>query len=318
MEDRNRNDQNTDDKNMDGKKKALILGGSGALSGALAELAKKEYEVWAVTRGNRPLPKGIHGMKADRDDEDLQQIIQAHISQVDVVFDCICMNAEHANRDWEIFSQMTNRLVVVSTDSVYDPRYKRTPQGEEGVFLDISDESVRDYATEKRRMEVAFERKIKEEPKGLAVTIFRPGHLYGKGLLLGCYPEESRKTDLAERMKAGEILRLVAGGIYLIHPVYVRDLAKTMLSCVDNERTYRRIFCIGGPEAFENRHYYQVLADLLGVELKIEEVALEGYVEAHPEFAGHLNHRIYDLSALRETGVWMPNTSLEEGLKEVL
>lgn len=37
-------------------KKALIIGGSGGLSGRLATLAQENYEVWALTRGKRILP----------------------------------------------------------------------------------------------------------------------------------------------------------------------------------------------------------------------------------------------------------------------
>ena len=33
--------------------KALIIGGSGSLSGFLAQKVMKQYEVWAVTRGQR-------------------------------------------------------------------------------------------------------------------------------------------------------------------------------------------------------------------------------------------------------------------------
>ncbi|WP_349948652.1 hypothetical protein ABFV83_09615 [Lacrimispora sp. BS-2] len=36
---------------------------------------------------------------------------------------------------------------------------------------------------------------------------------------------------------------------------------------------------------------------------------------ANPEYSGHLCHRIYDLSALREAGVRLPDTPLETGLK---
>ncbi len=37
------------------KKKALIIGGSGGLSGRLAVLAQEQYDVWTLTRGKRPL-----------------------------------------------------------------------------------------------------------------------------------------------------------------------------------------------------------------------------------------------------------------------
>ena len=46
------------------KKKALIIGGSGGLSGRLATMAQKEYDVWVLTRGKRPVPDGVHPLTA--------------------------------------------------------------------------------------------------------------------------------------------------------------------------------------------------------------------------------------------------------------
>ena len=48
----------------------LILGGSGTLSGRIAHLAvEMGHQVWAVTRGMRPLPEGVHPLQADRNSE---------------------------------------------------------------------------------------------------------------------------------------------------------------------------------------------------------------------------------------------------------
>lgn len=88
-----------------------------------------------------------------------------------------------------------------------------------------------------------------------------------------------------------------------------------MLDCVSQSKTHNQIFCIGGPEAVENRCYYEIIGKLLGKEVTIREIPLTGYVEKHPEYAGHLCHRIYDLSKLQNAGVPLPSTTLEEGLQ---
>lgn len=302
-------------------KKYMIIGGSGALSGALARLAiEQNAQVWTLTRGVRELPAGVNPLTCDRNDpEAFREAVLGTGEQFDAVFDCIAMNRAHALMDLEVLPYVTKRLVVVSTDSVYDPRYKKTPQTEEGIFLDTSDESVRDYATEKRRMEEAF-LEVMQKPMGaMSVTIFRPGHIYGPGMLPGCFPEHSRQADLAAVILRDHEVSLVGGGHFLIHPVFAEDLAKTMLSSAEQEGTKNRIFCVGGPEAFENRLYYETYAELLGVtDLTIREIRLTGYTKAHPEYAAHLCHRIYDLSALAATGTYMPSTPLREGLRRML
>lgn len=307
------------------KKKALIIGGSGGLSGRLATMAQKEYDVWVLTRGKRPLPDGVHPLTADRNDpaaflnalQHAEGALQS--TNWDVVFDCICMNEVHAKQDLEVLSRFTSRLVVISTDSVYDPAQKRTPQTEEGIFIEESGLPEEcSYAGNKRRMEHVFLNAFEPSPGSLRTTIFRPGHIYGPGFLLGCFPEHSRQESLPELIARGESLRLVGGGIYLTQPIFVDDLAQAMLDCVDCPDTFNQIFCIGGPEAVENRRYYEIIGKILGTEVHIREIPLTGYVEAHPEYAGHLCHRIYDLSKLKKAGVPLPSTSLEEGLKKHL
>ncbi len=297
------------------KKKALIIGGSGGLSGRLAVLAKEEYEVWAVTRGQRPLGQGIHLLKADRNDtENFRKTILEADTTWDIVFDCICMNERHAIQDLHVFPGVTNRLVVISTDSVYDPLRKDTPQKEDGYFIEEEGEpEALTYAGNKRRMEHVFMDSF--HASSLKVTLFRPGHIYGPGFLIGCYPEHSRQKELPQLILDQEPISLVGGGIYLTQPVFVDDLANSMLDCVDKKGTHNHIFCIGGPKAVENRRYYEIIGQLLGREVNIKEIPLTGYFEKHPEYSGHLCHRIYDLSALREAGVRLPDTPLETGLK---
>ena len=306
------------------KKKALIIGGSGGLSGRLATMAQKEYDVWVLTRGKRPLPDGVRPLTADRNDPAafctaLQSADFPAQSHWDVVFDCICMNELHAKQDLERLSHFTDRLVVISTDSVYDPAHKRTPQTEEGLFIEETGSPKEcSYAGNKRRMEHVFLDSFEQSLGSLRTTIFRPGHIYGPGFLLGCFPEHSRQERLPELIARGETLNLVGGGIYLTQPIFVDDLAQAMLDCVNCPDTFNQIFCIGGPEAVENRRYYEIIGEILGTEVRIREIPLTGYVDAHPEYAGHLCHRIYDLSKLKKAGVPLPSMSLEEGVRKHL
>lgn len=306
--------------NQKDKMNALIIGGSGGLSSVVAKLAMKDYRVWAMTRGLRELPEGVIPIKADRNEpEVIRRQLDAQNVRWDVVFDCICMNSEQAEADLEILPRYTDRLVVVSTDSVYDGRYKQIPENEDGICINETGNTAEcTYAGNKRRMEEVFIRDMNTGKSGLNITIFRPGHIYGPGFLLGCFPEHSRQKELPELIRKGMPIRLVGMGTYIIHPIYVDDLAETMVDCAGNEKTYQQIFCIGGPEAVENKTYYEIIAECLGVGLNIEEVPLAGYLDKHPEYSGHLCHRVYDLSKLRSTGVKMPSVSLKEGIKRTL
>lgn len=289
--------------------KLLILGGTGFVSGMLAEQAVREgREVWTVTRGLRSRRTDVHALTADRHSVPELKAALAGL-RFDAAVDCICRSAEDALTDLEVLPAMTDRLVVISTDSVYHPAYKKVPQNEDGIYL-----TGDGYGADKRRMEEAF---LTAETT-VRWTVFRPGHIFGEGSLAGCFPEETRSRAIPGRIRAGEPMRLVGDGSYLLQPVYVRDLNDAILDCIPRPAAENRIFCIGGPDVVTNRRYYELLAELLGCPVHFESVPEEGYLAAHPEYSGHLCHRVYDLSALREAGIRVPQTSLRTGLRRQL
>lgn len=289
--------------------KLLILGGSGALSRRVAELALSQgHAVWTLTRGIHPLPTGVHSLTADRaDDAAVLAALEGAQTRWDACVDCTGRTPESARQDVNVVARFTDRFVVVSTDSVYDPHFKTVPQDESNEHY-LTDGG---YGATKRLMEEVFLR----EGQHLRWTIFRPGHIFGEGFQLGCYPEQSRQPDLLSQIRTGKPMRLVGGGEFLIHPIYVDDLALALLSCIDNPKTYREIFCIGGVDTVPNAEYYRILGRLTGHPVTIWEIPLAGYLEAHPQYSGHLCHRSYDLTKLRSAGVRMPQVTLEEGLR---
>lgn len=291
--------------------KILIMGGSGSLSGCVARTAlERGHEVWTVTRKNKGLPKGVHPIIVDRNQEKaFEEQIAGVAAKWDAVLDCICMNAAHARQDIQVLGKYASRVVGISTDSVYDPEHKHVPQSEQSDYYLMGD----DYAGNKRKMELEF----LESNGSLHWTLFRTGHIYGPGFEIGCYPEHFRSPELLEHIRADKPLRLVGGGHLLTHPTYVQDLADCMLESIENEKTYNEIFCIGGPKAVENRYYYEVIGQILGHPVTIEAISdVRTYAKEHPKYAGALCERSYTLEKLKKTGMKLPSTPIEEGLRK--
>lgn len=289
--------------------KLMILGGSGFVSGHLAKIAIEQgHEVWCVTRGHGALPDKVHSLIADRNDEKtLAKALQDAGAYWDACLDCICFDAAQAQIDCRVLTKLCGRLIVLSTDSVYHPAHKLVPQDENGAAY-MEDGG---YGAKKREMELIF---LKNRGQCVPWTIFRPGHIYGAGSKLGCFPEHSRQDSLKEAILAGKPLRLVGGGSYLIHPIYVGDLCRVMLDSIEMDSMQNEIYCIGGPEIITNAEYYRILGRKLGCSVSIEAIPEAGYLDAHPEFSGHLCNRAYDLTKLRQTGIHMPDTTLQDGL----
>jgi nucleoside-diphosphate-sugar epimerase len=287
----------------------LVIGGSGFLSGAVVRYGLAQgYSVWTLTRGRRPVPAGATSLVADRADAAAfaQAIDQAGV-RWDLVVDCIGFAPRDVRQDLDLFASTARHLVFVSTDFVYDPARRRIPQAEE------SDSYLADgYGGQKRRCEQA----LSEADAGdLRWTIVRPCHIYGPGSQLGCLPLHGRDPQLLSRLQAGEPLRLVGGGYFLQQPVFVDDLAQTILGLGATAAADRQIFCVAGPEIVESREYYRLIAEALGTRLTIEEVAVDAYLRDHPEAAPFLCHRVYDLRKLQQTGAFLPQTPLEAGLR---
>lgn len=297
--------------------KILILGGSGHVSGAIAQAAVANRDhVWTLTRGKRPLPVGVTPLMADRHSPGaLSRIVVAQNQTWDLVVDCIGYDEPDVRQDLEIFRTCARHFVFISTDFVYDPAHRRFPQPETADHWATGDKGSLDYGRKKRLCELAL---IKGDTGTMAWTIFRPCHIYGPTSELGCLPLHGRDPQLIDRLRAGEPLRLVGGGHFLQQPILAADLAQTILSAAGNTQANRRIFNLAGPDILESREYYRIVAEALGVELKVQEESIADYVSTHPEQAPFICHRIYDLQALRDCGLKVPATPIDAGLRQHL
>lgn len=288
----------------------LIIGGSGFVSGTMARVALAQgHDVWAITRGQRSVPDGVHSIVADRHDEEgFAQAVVDSGKQWDLVIDCICFEAPEARQNLAVFRDRTPHLVFISTDFVFEPSHRRFPQPEETEhYSDVS------YGGAKRRCELEF---INGDAGDMQWTILRSCHIYGPDSLLGCLPTHGRDPQLLEKMEAGETLKLVGGGHFLQQPIYAEDLAALILSCHGNEATYGEIFCCAGPDIVESREFYKIIADTIDVELKIEELPVASFLAEDPASAPFLCHRVYDLGKLKAAGLAVPATPLVSGLRK--
>lgn len=293
-----------------GSIRLLIIGGSGFVSGTLARAAVEHgHQVAAITRGLRPLPPGVLALVADRKVPGaLAQAVADSGAEWDMVVDCIGYEPEDARQDVAVFAGRCGHLVFISTDFVYDPAKRAFPQPFDNPYF-----IPNGYGGKKRLCELELEQ---GDLRGSQWTVFRPCHIYGPGSQLGCLPLHGRDPELISRMRAREALKLVGGGHFLQQPIFARDLAGLILSSHGNALCHRGVFCSAGPDIIESRRYYEIIADCLGVALRVEELPVAETLRQQPDLAPFACHRIYDLSPLRLAGLRVPNTPIVEGLEE--
>jgi nucleoside-diphosphate-sugar epimerase len=288
-------------------KNLLILGGSGFVSGAVARHAVQAgNRVWAVTRGTRPLPKGVTGIEVDRHDRrEFQALVTAAGVHWDAVIDCIGFVEEDAHQDSAVLGRLADHVVFVSTDFVYAPGSRSFPQNEQASAY-----NSHGYGGNKRRCETVL-----LESDTVAATVFRPCHIYGPGSLLGCLPEHGRDPVLIEKLLSREPIRLVGGGYFLQQPIYIDDLARVLVAAAKNPATYGRVANVAGPDVVTSRRYYEIIAAAVDRTPTFVEIPVEEYREANPNKSNFLDHRVYDTSTLSALDLPLPKTSLVEGLE---
>jgi nucleoside-diphosphate-sugar epimerase len=255
------------------------------------------------------LISGVDPLVADRiDREQFARVIEDSKLEWDMVVDCIGYVPEDVHQDMEVFRNRTQQLVFISTDFVFDPAHRKFPQPVESDFYAESG-----YGGNKRlcEMELAYGNLGDTE-----FTVFRPCHIYGPGSELGCLPNHARDPELVSKLKNNVPVSLVGGGHFLQQPVYAEDLANLILSAVGNKSAYGRIFNAAGPDIIESKTYYKIIADVLEVELTFIEFPVDECLSASPELAPFLTHRIYDLDDLSGSGLRVPSTSIQDGLRK--
>jgi nucleoside-diphosphate-sugar epimerase len=290
-------------------KKILIIGGSGFVSGTIARTAVMAgHRVWTVTRGIRPLPKGVIPVIADRHDHAaFNKAVEGTGSVFDMVIDSIGFEPSDSKQDIAVFKKRARHFVFISSDFVFDPAKRTFPQTDDNPYF-VND----GYGGKKRLCELEF---LNGDTGTMEWTIIRPCHIYGPGSLLGLMPLHSRDKNLISQLKTGKPLRLVGGGYFLQQPIFAPDLAKLIFSCLGNRKTYGQFYCAAGPDIIESREFYRIIAQLLRVKLEVQEFPTEKFIAQNPDQRSFCSHRFYNLEKLRAHRLAMPSTPIEKGLR---
>ena len=291
--------------------KLLIIGGTGFLSSALVEESLAAgHEVTVLTRGRRThaAATGVRRIIADRSD---QQAFRSAVQgqEFDAVLDAICFTPDQARQDVDCLAGRAGRLVMISTDFVYSVGPHSLP---------IPEDAPRDSPTEYGRGKAAAEDVLLEASGVLPATVLRPPHIVGPGGLLGTDSLQGRDPALPARLRRGEPIVLLDGGALLIQPADRREIARACLVVLTAPKTIGKAYNIAGPEAVPTRRYYEIVADALGVPLKMVSLASDVYLSAFPDHASFARHRTYSLEALARDAAFRPAISLETSLRETL
>lgn len=124
---------------------------------------------------------------------------------------------------------------------------------------------------------------------GLAITVFRPSHLFGVG--------DEFLSPLISRVAADPIVEIPGDGGYRLQPLAVRDAARAVLGALEQNEASPRVIDLVGPEVLSYRTLIARIASIMGRRIEIRERPVDETLALASE-SGYFGLRPHDLACL--------------------
>lgn len=247
--------------------KALIIGGTGTISSAVVHLLlERNWEVYVINRGTKPLPEGAVSIIADINDEAL---VKEKLG--DMKFDTVCefigFVPEQVERDYRLFAGRTNQYIYISSASAYH-KPARSYIVNEGTALA---NPYWQYSRDKIVCEDLLMKHYRED--GFPVTIVRPSHTYDENSIpLGVHGKNGF-WQVVKRIKEEKPVIIQGDGTSLWTLTFNTDFAVGFVGLMGNPHTIGEAFQITSDETLTWNQIYEEIAKALGVPLHPYHVA---------------------------------------------
>lgn len=300
--------------------KALVIGGTGLISGAITrELKKKGHAVTVFHRGHRPLEvKGVREILGDRQDRAAFEA-RMKAEDFDAVFDLISFNTADAASAWRAFKGRVKHFVHCSTVCAVGVPTLKIPCDETEPYHPISKYGRGKAAAEKYLLGKWRQGKF-------PVTIIRPSHTYGPGAawVLGTFVDDwDRDCALINRILANKPLLVQGDGEQLWQSCYSDDAAEGFVGCLGNKKVLGEIYNLCGPQVYTWNDYYLRIAKALGRKAKLAHLPTAVIVAKAPRDATYFLEEIAQFhgaysnaKALRDIPAFRPRTTIEQGIRK--
>ena len=284
----------------------LMIGGTGKFSKRVTESAvARGHDVTLFNRGQRQLPApGLPVITGDRSE------IRKHAGEIaafnpEVVIDSICYEQPEAEDLIALFTDI-KRLIMISTVDTYGEDTSCHPIAEAQEPQPVSDYGKGKLACERLLLE-AFDQRV---------TIFRPSHILGRGFVTKSL--WSRSPYLVDRIRTGKIVPVLDGGRNLMTPVYAGDIAEWIMRALEKPETGGEVFNAVGGQIITSKRYYEIVAKILGVELRIVSLPSAVFCRLFPSIPQYNWHRPYSCQKAVNAVGYAPRFTPEMMLRETV
>lgn len=261
----------------------LFIGGTGTISSACTALAlERGYDVTLLNRGkkNDRIPRGAHTLTADINDPSAAKVLEG--KTFDAVVNWIVYTPDQIERDIALFRGKTQQYVFISSASVY-----KKPPAKPFFTEDMPIENAQwDYSHQKILCEQRLFKAHRTE--NFPITIVRPSHTYGPGLLPAAFNNSAHPWTIIDRLRRGKKLIVHGDGSSLWTLTFNTDFAKGFVPLLGNPKALGDIFHITSPEALTWNTITELTAQAAGTTARIVHVSSETLDKLTPGGRGTL------------------------------
>ncbi|MDR0897060.1 MAG: SDR family oxidoreductase [Oscillospiraceae bacterium] len=280
--------------------RALFLGGSGLISGAVSQLAvEKGWDLTLLNRGQRPafMPEGITHIQCDMGDQQRMQELFRDAAY-DVVVQWVGFEPTRVEKDAALFLGKTGQYIFISSAAAYERPMKR--------YLVTEDMPLNNrfwpYGQNKRLCEDACMKAYRE--KGFPITIVRPSLTYGDTQIPFAMGSWGKPWSLCRRILEGKPIISPGDGTSLWSITHNSDFAKGFVGLMGHPQAIGEAFHIVTDEVLTWDQIALYIGDALGKTPQIVHMSADQIARFLPEKYGDLlgdksSSTVFDCSKLR-------------------
>lgn len=239
--------------------KIVILGGTGLLSSSITKMCVAEgKEVIHFNRGNKKPEYEVLTIQGNRYcKEDLEKILNY---KPDVVIDMLCFSGTDAELAVRTFANKIEHYIYCSTSCVYTPRLSQDWIAEENETRPFTEYGQGKLQAEKVFLE-AMDKKL------FNITIFRPGHIFGKDFLVNNLSFEG--GYVLKRLLHNEPVVLTEAGKRNFQACHADNVGLAFAKASGLKNTYGKIYNLAGEEEYTWNDIYLIEKEVLNSKSQI-------------------------------------------------
>ena len=264
--------------------KALLIGGTGTISKAVAERAI--LEGWELSLLNR----GISGQVLDNAEVLIGDINTDETAIAglladrffDVIADFIAYRPDQIERDIRLLSGKTRQFIFVSSASAYQKPLNYYRITESTPLAN----PFWDYSRNKIACEELLSRAYRST--GFPFTIVRPSHTYGERSVPVAVHGSKGSWQVIDRIRSGKPVIIHGDGTSLWTLTHNSDFAKGFCGLMGNPAAIGEAVHITSDESLSWNHIYDCIGAALDVPVLKYHISSDFLASCDPKFAGTL------------------------------